>query len=413
MVYRDKQYVVSPYVFRWPALEFSEVGRDIISFLAGSAADASLETLLAQLQSLYDDVDRPTLERDVRAFLDDCIEKDILINAALDAESDATIHRIQTLQTNLPALTVTNFGYEVRLGPALTPGCQSCSRGTWAVFNVGLDCNLSCSFCPHAPAPATPAEAPAARDNGLTVSFLGTRFRSVRDLRFQFSLIHDQFDAIAWVGGEPMMPGKRESLLSLIRDFRDAYPSYHQWLYTNGTFATAGAMQELRDAGIRELRFNLAATGFSRRVIESMTIARTIFDFVCLESPMTRLGYEGLMAHASEILDTGLDQMNLAEFIVGRHHLEDEVLLAGEGRLYVYKGFICSPIESRRRTYAVMARAVQEDWPVVINDCSNEYKYYKLSKGNRGPRIFDGRLDYWNNTYALADIDRLNDRISS
>lgn len=413
MIYKNKRYVVSPYTFRWPLLGFSEVGRDIIAFIAASGEETNFEALLAHLLENYE-VGRAALERDVRAFLDDCIAKDYLINADLDVESDAVIRDVQTLQAQEPALTITNFGFEVRLGKALTPGCQSCSCGTWAVFNVGLDCNLSCSFCPY---PGTLFKQQwDARDplNGaLNIAFLGTRFRSERDLKLQFSLIHDEFDGIAWVGGEPMMPGIRQSLTSLIRYFHQAYPSYHQWLYTNGTFATSQAMRELREAGVRELRFNLAATDFSRESIAAMREARKIFDFVCLEVPMTRSAYQGLLANIDEILDTGLDQMNLAEFIVGRHHLAEPAALADEGRLYVYKGFICSPIESRRRTYAIIKRAAAERWPVVINDCSNEYKYYKLSKGSRGTGIFEGRLDYWDNNYSLSDIDRFNDRFAS
>lgn len=410
IVYGDKRYIVSPYSFRWPQLDFSEVGRAVVAFISTCREVTGLEALLTHLQVIYE-VDRVTLERDVRAFLDDCIEKDYLINADLDVESDAVIREIHALQSEVPGLCVTNFGFEVRLGKAFTPGCQSCSRGTWAVFNVGLDCNLSCSFCPYTNTffkQQWDARDPA--PGAINISFLGTRFRSERDLKLQFDIIRDEYDGIAWVGGEPMMPAYRESLTSLIRYFHQAYPSYHQWLYTNGTFTTIQAMQEFRDAGIRELRFNLAATNFSRQSIAAMKDARKIFDFVCLEVPMTRPAYEGLMANIDEILDTGLDQMNLAEFIIGRHHLEDPAALADEGRLYVYKGFICSPVESRRRTYEVIKRAAAEQWPVVINDCSNEYKYYKLSKGHRGSGVFNGRMDYWNNNYSLRDIDRLNDR---
>lgn len=410
MIYNGKRYVVSPYSFRRLPMEFNEVAEDVVSFVAASPADADLGALLSQLESAYD-VDRPTLDRDVRAFLDECIDKDYLINADLDVESDAAITWIQAAQEKIPALTVTNFGYEVRLGRALTPGCQSCSRGKWAVFHVGAACNLACSFCPYIDTQLR-QQADASDGAGAikSISFLGTQFRSPRDLKFQFSLIHEDFDAFAWVGGEPMMPAVQSALLPLIRYFYETYPTYHQWLYTNGSFATRKAMQELYDAGIRELRFNLAATGFSRQVIARMKDARRIFDYVCLESPMTKDCYQGLMANVPEILDTGLDQMNLAEFIVGRQHLADPATLDEEGRLYLYKGFICSPVQSRRYTYEVIERAAAEAWPVVINDCSNEYKYYKLSKKHRGPNIFDGCLGYWNNGYALHDVDRFNDR---
>ena len=413
MVYRSRRYVVSPYRFRSTPVDVNDVGRDTLDFIGASSENVPMDALLSHLHARYQ-ASRATLDRDVRVFLDDCIARDILINADLDRESDKAIRTIHAAQAGISSLTVTNFGYEVRLGSTLTPGCQSCSRGTWAVFNVGVCCNLTCWFCPYEGARAdAPWTAATAGGEGIrAITFNGTTFRSARDLQFQFSLVAERFDAIAWVGGEPMLPELRDALLPLIQYFHGTYPGYHQWLYTNGTYATSRAMRDLRDAGIAEVRFNLAATDFNRRVIANMRNARGIFDYLCLEIPMTARSYEGLMAHADAVLDTGLDQMNLAEFIVGRPHLSDEAL-AGEGRLYCYKGFITSPVRSRQYTYAVIQRAVEERWPVIINDCSNEYKYYKLSRKHRGPGIFDGCLGYWNNTYALDEIDRFNDRLES
>ena len=130
-------------------------------------------------------------------------------------------------------------------------------------------------------------------------------------------------------------------------------------------------------AGIRELRFNLAATEFSGKVIDRMKMARSIFDFVCLEIPMLKKTYEGLLRNAGAILETGLDQMNLAEFIVGSNHLAQPDKLIEEGRLYNYKGFMTSPISSRLYTYDTIKKAAREKWPVVINDCSNEVQVFQ------------------------------------
>lgn len=411
MRYRDTHYVVSPYRFRWAPFDFNDAARDAFAFIETAPPDVELRAVVSHLRGKYA-ASRTTIERDLRAFLDDCIARDLLISADLDIESDRALDHVHAMQARTPTLTVTNFGYEVRLGPSLTPGCQACSRGTWAIFNIGARCNLDCWFCPYTPEHRAQPARDAGRDNGIaSIGFLGARFRSARDLQFQFSLVRDRFDAIAWVGGEPMLPALRGALLPLIRAFHQAYPAYHQWVYTNGTFAAPRRMRELADAGISELRFNLAATGFSRTVIRRMREARKIFRHVCLESPMTARAYRQLMAHASEIVDTGLDQMNLAEFIVGRRHLAHASTLAREGRLYCYKGFICSPVLSRQYTYAVIQRAVEERWPVVINDCSNEYKYYKLSRKHRGPGPFEGCLGYWDNGYALREIDRFNQRL--
>jgi pyruvate formate-lyase activating enzyme-like uncharacterized protein len=141
-----------------------------------------------------------------------------------------------------------------------------------------------------------------------------------------------------------------------------------------------------------------------------MKEARNIFPYVCLEIPMTTKTYEGLLANLDAILATGIDQWNLAEFIVGREQLTNRrKSLQGEGRLYNYRGFITSPVSSRLYTYEIIRRAARENWPVVINDCSNEYKYYKLSiQERRRTTIFRGQQDYWNNNYGFCEIDAFN-----
>ena len=125
--------------------------------------------------------------------------------------------------------------------------------------------------------------------------------------------------------------------------------------------------------------------------------------------------FEGLMENIGTILDAGVDQLNLAEYMVSEQGLASRPeWLREEGALYNYKGFITSPISSRRYTYRVIERANEERWPIAINDCSNEYKYYKLCvQENKATRVFQGRPNYWGNTYKLCAVDRWNDESTS
>jgi len=408
MIYNGRRYVISSWSFRSGHFEPNAVGRDALAWITASDTGKPFEALVDHLGSMYD-VDRTTLTNDVRAFLDDCIARDILVNADQEAESREVLREIRSIQKSIPELTIAGFGHLAWLGKEMVPGCQSCTRGKWAVFSVGVACNLSCWFCPYTGGAEKQRLDAKETDSLEEIRFMGLRF-SPDELKFQFSLIHDQYNAFAWVGGEPMMPGVLDQTLPLIAYFRETYPSYHQWMYTNGGYATSENMKRLRDAGIRELRFNLAAVDYSPKVIDRMKEARRFFDYLVLEVPMTKRSYEGLLANTGRILDTGLDQMNLAEFIVGKNHFGER--LKEEGKLYNYKGFICSPVQSRRYTYDIIRRAVEDRWPVVINDCSNELKYYKLSiQENKRVSIFQGRRGYWNNTYALADIDGHNESL--
>lgn len=412
MIHKGKIYVLSKFPPIGRRVDTNRIGQDVLSFIQRSRAASTLDELIAHLLDRYD-VPEARLRQDVQRFLEDAIRNDVLVHKEVLDESRAFEEEIRTRQAKLAELVVSHFGYVARYGPELTPGCQSCRRGKWAVLSIGAECNLRCAFCPQvdhsALAYANPEHRPG--DDELIFAF-GLEFSSHRELKFQFSLIHDQYDGFAWVGGEPMLPEVQRRILPLIRYFHETYPTYHQWLYTNGMFATAETMNELAQAGIRELRFDLAATRFSPKGIAAMKLAKGIFPYVCLEIPMLKATYEGLMDNIQAILDTGLDQMNLAEFLVGSHHLRDpDRHLRDEGKLYSYKGFMISPISSRRYTYDVIERAARERWSVVINDCGNEYKYYKLSIQERKHiSVFQGRKGYWANDSSVADMDAVNDR---
>lgn len=207
-----------------------------------------------------------------------------------------------------------------------------------------------------------------------------------------------------------MQPDVLKKTLPFMKYFHEAYPDYHQWIYTNGAFATIENMQMLYQAGIREIRFNLAATNFDKRVIANMKDAKKIFPYVCIEIAMLKESYEGLLKNIKDILATGLDQMNLAEFLVGVKHLQEGEKLKQEGELYSYRGYMTSPISSREYTYKIIKKASEEKWPVIIKDCSNEYKHYKLSiQANKRNKIFTGKKGYWGNNYPVSAVDDWND----
>ena len=77
-----------------------------------------------------------------------------------------------------------------------------------------------------------------------------------------------------------------EKYYPVIKKFSEA--NIHQHLYTNGTLATEESLKALGDAGLDEIRFNLAATNCSDKVIENMEIAKKYIKSVGIESPMPR-----------------------------------------------------------------------------------------------------------------------------
>ncbi|MDP3142689.1 MAG: hypothetical protein Q8N14_01900, partial [Candidatus Omnitrophota bacterium] len=74
--------------------------------------------------------------------------KEALLKEELALESQV-MSAIRKRQKSIPQLTITNFGYLVRLGKRVSPGCQSCNEGKWEVLHCNTQCNCSCRFCPE------------------------------------------------------------------------------------------------------------------------------------------------------------------------------------------------------------------------------------------------------------------------
>ena len=259
-------------------------------------------------------------------------------------------------------------------------GCRSCLLGTGlSAIRKTNRCNLACPFC---------------YDYGQTDNIEpigeglweigGGRYRE-EDLSLLFAL-QKKPTGVAYVYLEPFM--EIEKYYGIIHHFHRA--GVHQHMYTNGINANEENLRALGEAGLDELRFNLGATGASDQVIEAMATAKKHIHRVGIETPMTREFYAALNQKKDRILSTGIDFINCAEL-----HLNDNNLAnyAGEPLYFCRMGYL-SPIISRDLTLRVMKTAAEEEWPVVLHDCSNKTKIArKLNLAAREGGWF-GRSDY-------------------
>jgi hypothetical protein len=174
----------------------------------------------------------------------------------------------------------------------------------------------------------------------------------------------------------------------LMRFFRDR--GLHQWLYTNGLAASRDVLSRLSDSGLDEIRFNLAATDCANRVIANLGVARKLFKYVCIESPMYTRYFDTFMKKRAAILDTGVDHIHFAELEL---FPATAARFAGEGLPYRHRDEYISPIKSRQLTYDVFETAAREGWKgVVLHDCSNQVK---LLRGVYAAPMFPG-INYRN-----------------
>ncbi len=176
----------------------------------------------------------------------------------------------------------------------------------------------------------------------------------------------DELGGVALTGGEPLL--YLLELKACVSEMRKARPGLHFWTYTNGILADEERLGLLRDLGIGKIRFNLAATDYSEKVIENLDRAREMFEYVAVEVPSYPKQRESLMNCLGELDRIGIDQLNLQELLVtdaNVHRLKGEGYQSG--MLFSKQFFLYG---SRKMTYEVMRHCMDKKYSFTVNDCS-------------------------------------------
>ncbi|MGL6154478.1 MAG: radical SAM protein [Cetobacterium sp.] len=249
-------------------------------------------------------------------------------------------------------------------------GCVSC------LFGDGLGgvrktnkCNLKCKFCYY-------------HDNIDNQEAVPDQMWEIGDTLYYEEDIDFLLDVqkkpsgIAYVYLEPFL--EIEKYFTVIEKFKNA--GVYQHMYTNGTLGTEEDLKRLGEAGLNEIRFNLGASNCSDKVIEFMRLAKKYIPMVGIETPMTPEFFKSFMEKKDLILSTGLDFINCAELHFGEDNLNN---YQGEVMYISRRGYI-SPVWSREITLELMRMASEENWPIVVHDCSNHTKYSReLNKNSK------------------------------
>ncbi len=240
-------------------------------------------------------------------------------------------------------------------------GCRSCLVGTGLnAIRKTNHCNLDCKFCYNY---GQLEDIPPVGEGLWEIG--GTKFYE-QDLDLLLS-IQRKPSGVSYVYLEPFM--EIEKYYPVMRKFRAA--GIYQHLYTNGTLATEENLRALGEAGLNELRFNLGASNCADRVIENIGVAKKYIEHVGIETPMTPEFFASFFKKQEAIMKTGLDFINCAELHLNENNLDNYL---GENMYMCRLGYL-SPIWSRELTLKFMKIAAQENWPLLVHDCSNHTKF--------------------------------------
>ena len=296
------------------------------------------------------------------------------IEAVIDDRNDKLMSEIKKLKT------LENRTFYVGNDEKFPKGCRSCLIGTGlSAVRKTNKCNLECKFCYNY------GQLDDSAPIGEGIWEIGDTKFYEKDIDLLLS-IHEKPTGIAYVYLEPFI--EIEKYYSVIKRFSDE--QIYQHMYTNGTLATEDNLRALGEAGLNEIRFNLGASDCSDDVIENIRLAKKYIKNVGIETPMTPEFFDTFFEKKQAILDTKLDFINCAEL----HLNENNIYNYFGDNMYISRLGYISPTWSRELTLKFMKIADDENWDLVVHDCSNYTKFARGLNLNSKSGMWFGASNY-------------------
>lgn len=162
----------------------------------------------------------------------------------------------------------------------ISPGCMACKTGSWLCCFIGTKCNLLCPHCPNDTLNSNP-------DFSSVSEYGKTDIDGILKI-----LENPMYKGVGISGGEPFLYA--DKLVEWITKIKKEYPNLYVWNYTNGILATEDNLKRVADAGVDEVRFDLAAENYSERCLKHMEIATRLIPSVGIEVPVILEQYTDL-----------------------------------------------------------------------------------------------------------------------
>lgn len=235
----------------------------------------------------------------------------------------------------------------------LSPGCKNCGDGTWSCLFINGICNSRCFYCP-------------APQNDTGVPTTNTvHFYDPEDYIDYIKLFG--FKGVSISGGEPLLSADRsEKFIKSVTQFGG--DNIHTWLYTNGKLVTQDILRKLRDAGLKEIRFDIGAVNYNTDKVE---MAIGIIPIVTIEIPAVPEEYERLQILIPRMAGSGLAHLNLHQLRATLHNVDN---LIQRGYTFLH-GKRATVLESEMTALQIIKFVRENNIELPVNYCSFVYKH--------------------------------------
>jgi pyruvate formate-lyase activating enzyme-like uncharacterized protein len=185
---------------------------------------------------------------------------------------------------------------------AISPACVACQTGIDSqTFFISLKCHRDCYFCFN--------------PNQMDYEY---HLEHKRDLIQELDALHaagTTLKHLAVTGGEPLL--FPQELLAFYRRARELYPDVYMRLYTTGDQLNADLLEELKAAGLDEIRFSIRIHDLEkghRHTLDRIALSRQYIPVIMVEMPVLP-GTAAIMQDLLVELDAlQVASINLLEF---------------------------------------------------------------------------------------------------
>ncbi len=251
-----------------------------------------------------------------------------------------------------------------KIGPgSLSPGCMCCGQGTWSCIFIDCLCTANCFYCPQ---DRNNREEKPPTESGLIFD----RVDDYVDYLEKF-----KFKGASFSGGEPLLA--YEKVLTYTRKIRERLgKEFYIWLYTNGDLVDKKKLKALKEAGLNEIRFDIAARHYDLRALK---MAIGVIDTVSVEIPAIPEDYEILKKCLPRLKAIGVAHINLHQLFPNQHCYKRFI-----NRHYTFLHQPTIPVlESEMTALRIIQYAVDKNIGLPINYCCSIYKHRFQQKGYR------------------------------
>jgi pyruvate formate-lyase activating enzyme-like uncharacterized protein len=193
----------------------------------------------------------------------------------------------------------------------ISPACLACQTGVGsATFFISLKCHRNCYYCFN----------PYQENYEFFVSHKRDLIQELEEIR----LSGQKLKHLALTGGEPLL--FKQDALAFFAYAQEHFPKAYTRLYTSGDHADDQTLEQLRDAGLDEIRFSIRMYDLEkghRHVFDRIARAKAYIPHVMVEMPVLPGTLQIMKDVLLELDRLEIYGINLLEFCFPFNNAED------------------------------------------------------------------------------------------